>query len=125
MRLVDSTLVKEPGATGSQYRVLYSLRVPDWQCDYFRLSSAKGAGNGESLKHFAIRAGDCLLADRGFSHLAGLYRRSSEAGRAQADVPIVARTADHPLRPPTSWVHQRTNVSRHCRRTTRSHPGVR
>lgn len=72
MRLVDSTLVKEPGATGSQYRVLYSLRVPDWQCDFFRLSATKGAGNGESLKHFAIRAGDCLLADRGFSHLAGI-----------------------------------------------------
>ena len=72
MRLVDSTLVREPGATGSQWRVLYSLRVPDWQCDHFRLSPAKGAGNGESLKHFAIAPGDCLLADRGFSHLSGL-----------------------------------------------------
>lgn len=72
MRLIDSTLVKEPGVTGSQYRVLYSLRVPDWQCDYFRLTPAKGAGNGESLKHFAIRKGDCLVADRGFSHLAGI-----------------------------------------------------
>ena len=72
MRLVDSTLVREPGATGSQWRVLYSLRVPDWQCDHFRLSPAKGAGNGESLKHFAIAPGDCLLADRGFSQLAGL-----------------------------------------------------
>jgi len=72
MRLVDSTLVSEPGATGSQYRVLYSLRAPGWQCDEFRLSSAQGAGHGESLKHFTVRAGDCLLADRGFSHLAGI-----------------------------------------------------
>lgn len=72
MRLVDSTLVQEPGATGSQWRVLYSLRVPDWQCDHFRLSPTRGAGNGESLKHFVIAPGDCLLADRGFSHLAGL-----------------------------------------------------
>ena len=72
MRLVDSTLIKEPGDTGSQWRVLYSLRVPDWQCDGFRLTSAKGSGNGESLKYFAIREGDCLLADRGFSHLAGV-----------------------------------------------------
>jgi hypothetical protein len=72
MRLVDSTVIKEPGDTGSQWRVLYSLRVPDWQCDFFRLSSAKGAGNGESLKYFSIKPGDCLLADRGFSHLAGI-----------------------------------------------------
>ena len=71
-RLVDSTLVQEPGDTGSQWRVLYSLRVPDWQCDFFRLSAAKGVGNGESLKHYAIKRGDCLLADRGFSHLAGI-----------------------------------------------------
>ena len=72
MRLVDSTIIKEPGDTGSQWRVLYSLRVPDWQCDDFRLTSAKGAGNGESLKYFTIKRGDCLLADRGFSQLAGI-----------------------------------------------------
>lgn len=72
LRLVDGTLVKEPGDTGSQWRVLYSLQVPDWQCDFFRLSAAKGEGNGESLRHYAIKRGDCLLADRGFSHLAGI-----------------------------------------------------
>jgi len=72
LRLVDSTLIKEPGDTGSQWRVRYSLRVPDWQCDFFRLSSAKGAGNGESLKYFSVKRGDCLLADRGCSHLAGI-----------------------------------------------------
>ena len=71
-RLVDSTLVSEPGDTGSQWRVLYSLRVPDWQCDFFRLSPAIGKGNGESLKHFEVQAGECILADRGFSHLAGI-----------------------------------------------------
>jgi len=72
MRLVDSTVIKEPGDTGSQWRVLYSLTVPEWQCDSFRLTPAKGAGNGESLKYFQVRPGDCLLADRGFSHLAGI-----------------------------------------------------
>lgn len=72
MRLVDSTIIKEPGDTGSQWRVLYSLSVPDWQCDFFRLTSTKGAGNGESLKYFSIKPGDCLLADKGFSHLTGI-----------------------------------------------------
>ena len=81
MRLVDSTVIKEPGETGSQWRVLYSLRVPDWQCDFFRLSSAKGKGNGESLKYFSIKRGDCLLADRGFSHLAGIEHVHRNGGR--------------------------------------------
>lgn len=72
MRLVDSTIIQEPGETGSQWRVLYSLSVPDWQCDFFRLTSNKGVGNGESFKYFSIQPGDCLLADRGFSHLAGI-----------------------------------------------------
>jgi hypothetical protein len=79
-RLVDSTLVKEPGDTGSQWRVLYSLKVPEWQCDFFRLTPAKGAGNGESLKAFSIQPGDCLLADRGFSHLAGLEHVHRQGG---------------------------------------------
>jgi len=72
MRLVDSTVIKEPGDTGSQWRVPYSLRVPDWQCDFFRLTPTRGVGNGESLKYFSIRPGDCLLADRGFGHLVGI-----------------------------------------------------
>jgi len=80
MRLVDSTIIKEPGDTGSQWRVLYSLRVPDWQCDFFRLSSAKGAGNGESFKYFSVKPGDCLLADRGFSHLAGIDHVHNHGG---------------------------------------------
>lgn len=80
MRLVDSTLIKEPGDTGSQWRVLYSLRVPDWQCDCFRLTSAKGAGHGESLKYFSLQHGDCLLADRGFSHLAGIEHVQRHGG---------------------------------------------
>ena len=71
-RIVDSTLVKEPGATGSQWRLLFSLSIPDWRCDFFRLTPATGKGNGGSLKHFEIRKGDCFLADRGFSHLGGI-----------------------------------------------------
>jgi hypothetical protein len=31
-----------------------------------------GAGTGDSFKRYSVKAGDCLLADRGFSHLSGL-----------------------------------------------------
>lgn len=80
MRLVDSTVIHEPGATGSSWRVHYSLSVPDWHCDEFQICAIAGAGTGDSFKRYAVKAGDCLLADRGFSHLAGLdYLHSHRA----------------------------------------------
>lgn len=80
IRLVDSTIIKEPGSSGSQWRVLYSFGVPDWKCDFFRLTPTKGAGNGESLKYFDLNPGDCLLADRGFSHQAGIAHVERNGG---------------------------------------------
>jgi len=65
-RLFDATTVKEPGATGSLWRIHYSLRLPSLTCDYFRITAAKGAGNGESFFQFAINKDDYLIADRGY-----------------------------------------------------------
>lgn len=84
MRLVDSTVVHEPGATGSSWRVHYSLSVPEWHCDQFQICTIDGAGTGDSFKRYTVKAGDCLLADRGFSHLAGL--EYLHANRAQVIV---------------------------------------
>ena len=36
LRIVDGTVVKEPGKTGSQWRILYSLQLPALSCDFFR-----------------------------------------------------------------------------------------
>jgi hypothetical protein len=72
MRLVDGTLVKEPGRTGSQWRVLYSVVVPQWQCDFFQVSATAGEGNGESLRYFPIEPGDCVMADRGYCQGSGI-----------------------------------------------------
>lgn len=80
LRLVDGTLVKESGETGSQWRMLYSLSLPDWRCDFFRISPAKGKDNGESLRHYSVAPNDCLLADRGFSHLKGIEHVVSSGG---------------------------------------------
>jgi hypothetical protein len=73
MRLVDATHVKEPGKTGSVWRIHYSLGWPSLRCDYFKLSASRGEGNGESLSHLPVRAGDCLLADRGYSTAQGIH----------------------------------------------------
>jgi hypothetical protein len=80
MRLIDGTLVKEPGQGGSQWRVHYSLRVPEWTCDYFHLSPAEGNNTAESLRHFPINPSDCLIADRGYSHAAGIHHVHQHRG---------------------------------------------
>lgn len=72
-RLIDGTLVKEPGKTGSLWRVHYSLQWPSLHCDYFKLTSTEGEGTGESLKQFPLLAGEYVLADRGYSHGPGIH----------------------------------------------------
>ena len=48
IRIVDGTVVREPGLTGSQWRLLYSLEWPAVRCDFLdltqRAASAQGSG---------------------------------------------------------------------------------
>ena len=73
LRLVDGTLIKEPGPTGAQWRIHYSLRWPALRCDYFKLSPVEGAGNDESLRQFPMAHGEHILADRGYCHASGIH----------------------------------------------------
>ena len=73
LRLVDATIVKEPGPTGAQWRIHYSLRWPALRCDYFKLSAVEGEGTGESLRQFPIAHGEHILADRGYCHASGIH----------------------------------------------------
>lgn len=78
IRLVDATLVKEPGKMGTQWRIHYSLSWPSLRCDYFRITPSRGQGNGESLSALPVKAGDCLLADRGYSTAHGIHQVVSQ-----------------------------------------------
>jgi hypothetical protein len=82
IRLIDATHVSEPGKTGSLWRIHYSLSWPSLRCDYFRLTPDSGSGSGESLSSIPVQAGDCLLADRGYSSARGIH----EVVRQGADV---------------------------------------
>ncbi len=46
VRLVDATTVKEPGKTGSLWRLHYSVRLPSLVCDHFRLTETEGPDGG-------------------------------------------------------------------------------
>lgn len=72
VRLVDGSVVKEPGKTGSQWRLHYSLRLPSLECDEFILTPAHGRGNGDRLGRFHFRANELILADAGYSNPPGV-----------------------------------------------------
>jgi hypothetical protein len=72
IRIVDGTIVKEPGKTGSQWRILYSIRLPSLVCDFFEVTSTIGKGSGESLSRVPVAPHELILADAGYCSVAGL-----------------------------------------------------
>lgn len=66
---VDGSVVSEPGATGSQWRLHYAISLPDLRSQQVHLGPAS---QGESLKRLEISAGDILMADRGYAHPGGI-----------------------------------------------------
>lgn len=81
LRLIDATMVQEPGPTGSAWRLHYSLRWPQLTCDHFALSPERGVGTGESLRHFPVAQGDHLVADRIYAHYPGLAHVVHQGGQ--------------------------------------------
>jgi hypothetical protein len=76
-RVVDATTIQEPGAVGISWRVHYVVGLPHLACDYVSVTSVRG---GESLCRIPVRAGDVILADRGYSHRAGVGWVLSQGG---------------------------------------------
>ena len=73
LRLLDATTIKEPGPTGSLWRVHYSFQWPTMICDYFKVTGSEGLGTGESLQQFPINPGDFVMVDRGYCHANGIH----------------------------------------------------
>ena len=80
VRALDATTVKEPGKSGSLWRIHYSVRLPSLACDYFKLTETEGPATGESLRQFPIREGDYVLADRGYSTASGIGHVAQAGG---------------------------------------------
>jgi hypothetical protein len=72
LRIVDGTIVKEPGKTGSQWRILYSLQLPALSCDFFEISATEGEGTGESFRRLPLGPEELVLGDAGYWSAAGI-----------------------------------------------------
>jgi len=69
LRVIDATEIHEPGDTGSEWRLHYSLRLPEMVCDHYELTDT---GAGEKLGRFSFAPQEIVLVDRGYSHRAGV-----------------------------------------------------
>ena len=69
VRVVDGSIVNEPGVTGSTWRLHYATALPSLTCDEVHVSEATV---GESLRRFQVAAGDVLIADRGYANRGGV-----------------------------------------------------
>ena len=90
IRVVDATDIQEPGATGTDWRVHYSLRVPGLECDFFELTDEHG---GETYKRIPVQRSDVLLADAGYCHRQGV----AQVITAAADVVVRYNPHGFPL----------------------------
>ncbi len=93
VRLLDAAVVREPGKTGSQWRIHYSMRLPTLECEYLDLTSTEGEGTGEKFGRFRFRAGELVLADAGYCHPAGI----AAVVEQQADVCVRLNPRAMPL----------------------------
>ena len=80
IRLVDATVVPEPGKTGSHWRIHYRLQVPSLQCDYVVMTATKGQGTGESLTQFPSAPNECTIGDRAYSTVRGIAHVHDHGG---------------------------------------------
>lgn len=93
VRLMDGSVVCEPGATGSTWRLHYALNLRTLSCDEVHVTEAK---EGESLTRFSIHAGDVVMADRGFTNRRGVRHVMQHHG----DVVLRMNLTNLPLEDP-------------------------
>lgn len=79
LRAVDATVVSEPGSTGTDWRVHYSINLADLQCDFFELTDEYG---GETWRRVPIETGDVMLGDRLYANPAGVGHVIGSGGEA-------------------------------------------
>jgi hypothetical protein len=80
VRVIDGTQVKEPGPTGSLWRIHYSISLPSLCCTEVHVTGSEGEGCGESFGRFAVHPGDLFIGDRGYGMAAGIAHVVNHGG---------------------------------------------
>jgi len=80
VRVIDGTHVKEPGPTGSSWRIHYSVGLPSLGCSELHLTPSDGVGNGETFQRFKVQPGDLFIGDRGYGVATGIAHVTNGGG---------------------------------------------
>jgi hypothetical protein len=69
LRLIDATVVSQPGSHGTDYRIHISFDLGNLCLDGVEVTSGEG---GESLARFPAQTGDVYVGDRGYAYARSL-----------------------------------------------------
>jgi hypothetical protein len=72
VRVVDGTQVKEPGPTGSSWRIHYSVALPSLRCSAVEVTGSQGNASAETFGHFHVNRGDLFIGDRAYGLVPGI-----------------------------------------------------
>ena len=77
VKTVDATVITEPGSTGTDWRLHYSMNLYELGCDQFVLSQPNV---GESFSNFKVDKGDLFIGDRGYGNVNGINHVLNSGG---------------------------------------------
>jgi hypothetical protein len=69
VRIVDASIITEPGSTGSDWRLHFSMELFGVKCDYLKITEPS---EGESFTNYFIKKGDLMLGDRAYGSKVGI-----------------------------------------------------
>lgn len=87
VRLADATVVCEPGATGSTWRLHYVIDLTTLACEQVQVTLPE---EGETLTRFAVHPGEVLMADRGLAHRRGIRHVVRHGGQVLVRTNLVS-----------------------------------
>ncbi len=90
VRLIDASVVSEPGSTGSDWRLHYSLNLESLHCDTFEVTDYR---TGESFTNYSVRPQDLLVGDRAYCKTRGILHVADQG----ADVLVRFHSTALPL----------------------------
>jgi len=77
IKSVDASVVTEPGSTGTDWRLHYSIDLFGLRCDQFLVSRPD---IGESFVNFKVEDGDLFIGDRAYGRLRGFRHVIAHGG---------------------------------------------
>lgn len=77
IRTIDASVVSEPGSTGTDWRLHYSMELFTLKCDHFKITDPK---IGESLLNYNVNQNDLLIGDRAYGNHKGMSYISKNGG---------------------------------------------